>query len=189
MRACGWAAARMSGRIEGRLSQRGSSRRITPPVSPEPRPVMISTQRMWSALAAWMKRSSAWKADCAVLPWRSRVLAGTRRPPWKRCQEARSRPGGWIPVMRVWLGWRGGAGLRAGCGGMGGGAGVGVCGMTGSSGARPGSRRMSRAKACQRARSCSDRGRGRRGMAVECRGVRRTMHRGRDEAVDWERGV
>ena len=43
------AAARINGRSAGPFSQSGNSRRITPPLSPLPRPVITSTQRRRSA--------------------------------------------------------------------------------------------------------------------------------------------
>ena len=95
---CGWEAANTTGRKAGPLSHKGNSRRITPPDSPLPRPVMISTQRTRSA-AAWATNAckSAW-ARCTVRPCRSSVRVGGSLPVRNRDQVLRSMPPGAIPT-------------------------------------------------------------------------------------------
>ena len=96
-RAGGWRRADGSppapaGAGRGRLSQSGNSRRITPPRSPVPRPVMTSTQRTWSACAVSRKACRAWNARCAVRPCRSSVRAGPSLPERSRFQTAVVQP-------------------------------------------------------------------------------------------------
>ncbi len=83
-----------SGRSSGPLSHIGSSRRIAPPFSPDPRPVITSTQRTPSAWAATRKPCSGVerplrRAAVQVERARGRQLAGAQPVPARLVEAVR----------------------------------------------------------------------------------------------------